>query len=260
MRRIFAVAALCIGVLLATTALPAAAEPRGDVAAQTYITYVVQFGDRLSRIAQRYCTTWQEIYNLNIAVIGSNPNVIRAGSVLTIINRCGVSGVFDRGVMPRARGAVYGNVYYVVHGDWLNVIARRFGVTTHQIVQANGLPNANRIEVGQGLIIPGLNGGVVPPPVYYPTPVPPVYYPTPIPPTPIPPQACTLTALGGFALYQAPDFTAAVVGFVNAGQQAGVRNRTVDASGIQWYQVDVNNITGWLAASALEVSVVGACP
>ncbi|MDZ4763792.1 MAG: LysM peptidoglycan-binding domain-containing protein [Chloroflexota bacterium] len=267
MKRLFALVTLCLAVLLATTALPASADTSSDVAAQTYITYIVQYGDRLSGIAQRYCSTWQEIYNLNAGVIGSNPNYIRAGIALTIPNRCGISGVYDRGATWRAGGAIYGNVYYVVYGDWLNYIARRFGVTTQQIVQANAVMNPNRIEVGQPLIIPGLNGGIVPPPYYPPTPYPTPYYPppvyaTPTPPMnpPPPPQGCVLTAISGFALYQAPDFTAPVVGFVNAGQQASVRNRTVDASGFQWYQVDVNSVTGWLAASALEVSVTGACP
>lgn len=265
MKRVFTLTALMVSVaVLAMLAVfPASADNSGDVSAQTYVYYVVQYGDRLTRIAQRYCTTWQEIYYLNTGVIGSNPNYIRAGITLTVPNRCGQTGIYDRGVRARATGAVYGNIYYVARGDWLNVIAERFGLTTWSIQQANNIINPNRIEVGQALIIPGFNGGIVPPPPVYPTyqPPPPVY-PTYVPPTnpPPPPQGCVLTSLGGFALYQLPDFTATVVGFINAGQQAQVRNRSIDGSGVQWYQVDMNNVTGWMAASSLEVSVTGSCP
>lgn len=49
-------------------------------------TYRVQPGDNLSRIATRYHTTWQSIYNVaaNRKVIGGNPNLIKPGQVLVI--------------------------------------------------------------------------------------------------------------------------------------------------------------------------------
>lgn len=48
--------------------------------------YTVKAGDNLSTIAQRFygVQNWQKIYNANKGVIGSNPNIIRAGEVLTI--------------------------------------------------------------------------------------------------------------------------------------------------------------------------------
>lgn len=46
--------------------------------------YVVQSGDNLSKIAQKYNTTWQKIYEKNKATIGSNPNLIYAGQKLVI--------------------------------------------------------------------------------------------------------------------------------------------------------------------------------
>ncbi len=45
-------------------------------------------------------------------------------------------------------------IYYVQAGDSLFNIANYFGVTVEAIVEANQLPNANTIKVGQGLIIP----------------------------------------------------------------------------------------------------------
>ena len=39
-------------------------------------------------------------------------------------------------------------------GDTLLAIARKFGVTTTQIIEANSISNPNRISVGQRLVIP----------------------------------------------------------------------------------------------------------
>jgi LysM repeat protein len=250
-KRKWAFAVALVGALMLLSALPAMA--------QTYISYTVQPGDRLARIASRYCTTWQEIYSLNVHIIGGNPNLLYAGITITVPNRCGVGGVYDRGQRARAMGYVVNNhTYIVAHGDWLVSIAARFGVTQQSIVQANGLANPNRIFAGQGLRIPGL-GGYAPPPVQ-----PPYYPPPPTPPPYIPPPSvpagCVLTPLTNFALYQTPDFTSAVVGALAAGQQVSVRNRTVDASGFQWYQVDTGSITGWLSATTMQVSLAGSCP
>ena len=45
-------------------------------------------------------------------------------------------------------------VYVVRRGDTLYSVARRYGTTVSAIVQANGLPNSNRIYVGQRLVMP----------------------------------------------------------------------------------------------------------
>lgn len=46
--------------------------------------YAVKSGDSLSSIAAAHQTTWQKIYALNQKVIGSNPNAIKVGEVLTL--------------------------------------------------------------------------------------------------------------------------------------------------------------------------------
>jgi len=51
------------------------------------MTYTVQSGDSLSSIASKFLgstSKYMDIYNLNKSVIGSNPNVIKAGQVLTM--------------------------------------------------------------------------------------------------------------------------------------------------------------------------------
>ena len=49
-------------------------------------TYTVKSGDTLSGIARKMTgsTNWQAIYQQNQGVIGSNPNLIKPGQVLTI--------------------------------------------------------------------------------------------------------------------------------------------------------------------------------
>lgn len=46
--------------------------------------YIVKSGDNLTKIANKFNTTWQKIYEQNIKVIGSNPNLISPGQELII--------------------------------------------------------------------------------------------------------------------------------------------------------------------------------
>lgn len=54
------------------------------VETNTTTTYIVQKGDNLSKIASKYGTTWQTIYNNNRSIIGNNPNYIKVGQILKI--------------------------------------------------------------------------------------------------------------------------------------------------------------------------------
>ena len=47
-------------------------------------TYTVVKGDNLTKIARKYGTTWQKIYEANKSLIGKDPNLIYPGQVLTI--------------------------------------------------------------------------------------------------------------------------------------------------------------------------------
>jgi LysM repeat protein len=49
----------------------------------------------------------------------------------------------------------FGKVHKVQPGESIASIAAKYGVTAAAIVEANGLPNANLIRVGQELIVPG---------------------------------------------------------------------------------------------------------
>ncbi|MDH4208690.1 MAG: LysM peptidoglycan-binding domain-containing protein [Anaerolineae bacterium] len=123
-----------VSVLLLVTALPLAAFPerQGTI-------HVVQAGEHLTAIANRYGTTPQAIASVNNLL---NMNLLYVGQRLTIPGT--------------ASEPAQGNTYYVVNrGDTLTAIAARYGTTTQALVDANGLASANLIYVGERLVIPG---------------------------------------------------------------------------------------------------------
>lgn len=134
-----------------------------------YVTYVVQKGDTLGKIAAKYCTTWTAIYNLNRNVI-YNPNIIYPGMVLTVPSNCGggdggsgdgTGSCVDNGPRLHAGGTYSAPYYRVVWGDTMYSIGKRFGTPWQNIAKANGMTYPT-IYAGQRLMIPC--GGTTPPP------------------------------------------------------------------------------------------------
>jgi putative chitinase len=102
----------------------------------------VRWGETLSGIAVRYCTTVWAIQNANGIW---NPNLIYAGQVLYIpTGWCGYH--------PPYHGTC--GVYTVRWGDTLHGIARYYGVSAWAIAAANHIYNLNLIYAGQRLVIP----------------------------------------------------------------------------------------------------------
>jgi LysM repeat protein len=102
--------------------------------------YIVQRGDTLYGIALRFNTTVEALATLNNI---TNPNAITAGTILN------VPGTGNTG------GPTGGPSTHVVRpGDNAFRIAIANGITVEQLVQANGLANANVVFVGQVLVIP----------------------------------------------------------------------------------------------------------
>lgn len=139
----------------------------------TYVSYTVQSGDTLGKIAQEYCTSWKAIYDLNRDTIGKNPNVIVPGMVLTVPANCiptdsgtgtppPAGTVVDKGPITHATGIYQAPYYTVAWGDTLSAIGQRFGVDWRLIAEANGI-NGTTIFAGQVLYIPGGSTGTVPP-------------------------------------------------------------------------------------------------
>ena len=96
---------------------------------QNYITYVIQPGDTLSEIAQRYGTSYQTLAALNQI---SNPNLIYAGQTIRI-----------------PEDAPSNIRYYKIQpGDTLSGIAAKFGTTTQALAALNNISNPNLIYAG----------------------------------------------------------------------------------------------------------------
>jgi len=124
------------------------------VAATAYAdtSYVVQSGDSLSVIAQRYGVTVEAIMVANNL---PSRSTIYAGQVLTIPS--------PTSNPPPSRNPSGQSTYTVQFGDTLSEIALQFGTTTEALARANGLID-NTIYAGQVLVIVPAGSQSAPPP------------------------------------------------------------------------------------------------
>ena len=137
-RKIFVQVSVFTIFLLALLAIPASALAGGYCDS----TYVVQWGDTLSSIAQRCGTTVSAIYAANPGISG----YLYAGQLLIM------PGYSSCGNCPPTN---YGNTYVVRYGDSFAKIANRFGVSIYDLWAANPyIWDINVIYVGQVLSVP----------------------------------------------------------------------------------------------------------
>lgn len=109
------------------------------------ITITIQWGDTLSALAQRYCTTVDELVRLNNI---KNPNLIYAGAKLIIpVKECAPD-------IDNENNTSQGNIYIVKKGDTLSRIALKFNTTVRELARLNNIRNVNLIYIGQILQIP----------------------------------------------------------------------------------------------------------
>jgi LysM repeat protein len=118
-------------------ALPCGDAGPQDTPAPMIVYHTVGRGDTLWKLARRYQTHPREIIAQNKALI-SDPDQLTLGITLAIT--VGTGPVIVTHVVQR--------------GETLSGIARRYGVSTQALVQANGLTSPNHVYVGQMLIVP----------------------------------------------------------------------------------------------------------
>ena len=123
----------------------------------TETIYVVQPGDTLASIATRFCLTTEEIQRLNNIV---DINALDIGQELRIPIReggCGVaSPTSEEQEEPAQPQRPPGEIYIVQEGDTLAEIAAAYGYTWVDLMNYNGLTEAQaaNLQIGQALIIP----------------------------------------------------------------------------------------------------------
>jgi LysM repeat protein len=124
-----------------------------EAQASDTICHTVRPGETVASIAAYYGVSASAIIQANNLW---NPNLIYSGQCLLI-------------PLPSRPSPPCTTIHVVRRGEYLKIIAPRYGVSVSAIVNANGLKNPNLIYPGQRLIIPC---GTAPPPAPKPTPEP----------------------------------------------------------------------------------------
>ena len=130
-----------LAALVLATALPLAGVLSPAARAQQAV--VVRSGETLSEIADRHGVSLSRLMQANGI---SNADLVQVGQRLTIPG--GASAV-SRPVISS------GGAYTVKDGETLSEIADRQGISLSRLMQANGIGNADLVQVGQRLTIPG---------------------------------------------------------------------------------------------------------
>ena len=115
-------------------------------------TYTVVRGDTLSKIARQFNTTVRMIKTAN----GKNTDVIRVGEKLTIpVNSRNSVGSrpIASGTNNNASSSAPGGfeIHITKAGEYPATIARKYGMTTVELLAINGITDPRSIQVGQRL-------------------------------------------------------------------------------------------------------------
>ncbi len=117
----------------------------GEPIEEETTTYVVQQGDTLTSIANRYGVSVVKLKRLNRLT----SNALKAGDRLEIPE----SDAPKAPPAPATATSPKITVHSVVSGDTLTSIAERYGTTVAKLRSANGL-RSSRLSIGQRLVIP----------------------------------------------------------------------------------------------------------
>lgn len=102
-------------------------------------TYVVQAGDSLGKIAERFGIPLRDL---------------AAANGLSVTSFVYVDQVLVISAEAPTNSSELNQTYVVQSGDTLRIIANRFGITINSLSAANAITNPNTIFVGQVLVIP----------------------------------------------------------------------------------------------------------
>lgn len=145
---------LLFGLILVWLAILPLRVSAQTIPPQNDLTYVVQPGDTLYRIARRFGLTYPQLAQANGI---TNPALIYAGQRLRIPGATAPVPTAPLTVVPPADTTT---IYTVVRGDTLQRIAVKTNTSIAELVRLNTIRNPNIIYVGQTLLIPA---GAAPP-------------------------------------------------------------------------------------------------
>ncbi len=140
---------------------PTVPEPvQTEVAAKN--VYVVKAGDSLSKIAARHGVNSRELAEIN-KIADANKIIVGQKLILPDYSKPSQSQPSGKAAAPaKPKAAVAGDAYEVKAGDSLSKIASAHGVKMKALMDANQIADANRIRIGQKLVIPGGEGKAEP--------------------------------------------------------------------------------------------------
>lgn len=129
--------------------------PTGPAVPKVKTVHVVQAGETLGHIAQKYKVPRSELLKVNSM---GDPNRIRVGQKINIPE-------YDASKAPKRSSGhatktvtapAGGSVHTVAAGEMVGSIAHKYGLKTGDVLRANGLTaeTAKKIHVGQQLVIP----------------------------------------------------------------------------------------------------------
>jgi plastocyanin len=185
-RGLLALIIVVVVALLAVAAIPnaALAETRTDTSPHVSVqawygcTHVMRYGESLYSVAARYGVSYYSMAYTNGIY---NPNFVYAGMVLRVPCPYSQPPVSYRppSYPPSKYPPSYSNVcaYHIVYlGEYLKLIAARYGTSWQAIAVLNRIYNPNLIYVGMRLAIPCPHGqnyqpGYPPPSSGYPPPM-----------------------------------------------------------------------------------------
>ena len=133
-----------------TTLQADAYQPTTTLNADT-TSHKVRSGDTLSRIARKYGTTVGAIKAAN----GKTSDVIRLGETLVIPVAASNSGsdTSNSATVVAAPAITGGRTHTVKAGEYPGLIAKKYGMTSAELLALNGINDARSLQVGQKLVV-----------------------------------------------------------------------------------------------------------
>lgn len=107
-------------------------------------SYIIQPGDTLSSIAEKFGTTYETLTRINKL---NNPNLIYPGEIIKLPNSS------NSNISSNSNAQSNYKTYTVQSGDTLSSIAEKFNTTVSNLISLNSISNPNLIYVGQVLKI-----------------------------------------------------------------------------------------------------------